>query len=367
MVRYNPKNERIKKVYFRFLKEADRKANSTIDGVRKAISRFENDTCFKDFRTFNKEQAIAFKKNIANGRNLRSGEPMAKSTMLATTNALKDFLRWLSCQPTYKSRIKFTEIEYLNLSEKDTRAAKTPKFKKYPTLEQIRAAIVAMPVDSEIELRNRALVALTALTGIRVGALATLRLKHIDLNRELVLQDPREVCTKFSKRIDTYLCPVGDDFKIIVVDWLRFLRETKLFGDDDPLFPQTKVSLGPNGQFESDGLDRQFWSNTTPIRNVFRHAFARCGLEGFHPHTFRDTLVKYGERHSPSIEQFKAWSLNLGHEHMGTTLSSYGSIDPHQQGDLVRAVIPNQESDPEIRKLFDQFVRMMQSRATGTK
>jgi hypothetical protein len=37
MRNYNPKNERAKKDYYRFLKEADRKAESTIDTIRKAI------------------------------------------------------------------------------------------------------------------------------------------------------------------------------------------------------------------------------------------------------------------------------------------------------------------------------------------
>ena len=138
LTRFNPINERIKKAYFRYLKEAGRKADSTIDSVRKAISRFESYTQFKDFRTFNKEQAVAFKKHLAGGRSLRSGEPMAKSTLLATTSALKDFLRWLSYQPGYKSRIKFTDIEYFNLSEKETRAAKAPKFKTYPTFDRAR-------------------------------------------------------------------------------------------------------------------------------------------------------------------------------------------------------------------------------------
>jgi hypothetical protein len=54
MPSYNPKNERIKKEYFRFLKEADRKADTTIDGVRKTISRFEVYTGYKDLATFNK-------------------------------------------------------------------------------------------------------------------------------------------------------------------------------------------------------------------------------------------------------------------------------------------------------------------------
>jgi integrase len=367
MTRYNATNERIKKAYFRYLKEAGRKADSTVEGIRKAISRFEIYTRFKDFRTFNKEQAIGFKKHLANGRSIRSGEPMAKSTLLATTNALKDFLKWLSCQPGYKSRIRFTDIEYFNLSEKETRAAKAPKFKTYPTFEQIRAALAMMPTESEVEQRNRALLAFAALTGIRVGALASLHLKHVDLARELVIQDPREVRTKRSKRIDTYFCPVGDDFKQIVIDWIRYLREKKLFGDDDPLFPRTQVSLGKDGQFASDGLEPRFWQNTEPIRKVFREAFANCGLKGFHPHSFRDTLVKFGERHAPSIEHFKAWSQNLGHEHMGTTLTSYGIVDPHQQGELVRAVVPDQKSDAETRALFDQFVRMFRRGATATE
>src|SRR5215208_2320363 len=93
MIRYNAVNERIKKAYLRYLKEAGRKADSTIDGVRKAICRFETDTGFKDFRTFNKEQAIAFKKHLASGRSVRSGESMAKSTLLATTNALMGMVR----------------------------------------------------------------------------------------------------------------------------------------------------------------------------------------------------------------------------------------------------------------------------------
>ena len=44
MRHYNPKNERVKKDYFRFLKEADRKAECTVDAARKAIARFETTT-----------------------------------------------------------------------------------------------------------------------------------------------------------------------------------------------------------------------------------------------------------------------------------------------------------------------------------
>ena len=183
MQRYNPKNERTKKEYFRFLKEADRKADTTIDGVRKAISRFEEYTGYKDLATYNKEQAVAFKKQLAKSRGVRTGQPMAKSTLVHTTSALKDFFRWLSFQRGYKAKLKVTDIEYLNLSENEMRAAKEPRFKAFPTLEQIRATIGSMPSETEIERRDRALLAMTILTGARDSALASLRLKHVDLAR----------------------------------------------------------------------------------------------------------------------------------------------------------------------------------------
>src|SRR5262245_23610011 len=99
---YHPKNERAKKDYFRFLKEADRKSDSTIDSVRKAISRYETYTGLKDFATFNREQAVAFKRHLAKTKAQRSNEPLAKATLHATINALKAFFKWLSCQPGYK-------------------------------------------------------------------------------------------------------------------------------------------------------------------------------------------------------------------------------------------------------------------------
>ena len=137
MRRYNPRNERIKKDYIRFLKEADRKAESTIDAIRKAIARYEAYTSLKDFATFNREQAMGFKRSLSATKAERSGANLAKSTLCSTTNSLKGFFGWLSCQPGCKSRIKWTDIEYLNLADKDVRAAKKSALKRFPTLEQI--------------------------------------------------------------------------------------------------------------------------------------------------------------------------------------------------------------------------------------
>jgi integrase len=355
MLKYNPKNERVKKEYFRFLKEADRKSESTIDSVRKAISRFEAYTGLRDFTTFNREQAMAFKKSLTKTRAERSGKPIAKTTLHATVNVLKAFFKWLSCQPGYKSRIRATDIEYLNLSDKEARAARQPALKRFPTLEQIRKVVFSMPAETVIQRRDRGLIAFTILTGMRDNAIASLRLKHIRLESELVVQDPREVRTKFSKKIVTYFFPIGDDFKQIVIQWIRELHDDLLYGNDNPVFPRTKIAQDGNLHFAVDGLEPMFWANAEPIRKNFRDAFARAGLEYFNPHSFRDTLVQLGKKLCKTPVEFEAWSKNLGHEEMLTTFRSYGSIDPNRQGELIKSIGKERKEDDKLDRLMEMM------------
>ena len=87
-----------------------------------------------------------------------------------------------------------------------------------------------MPVVTEIEQRNRALIAFTLLTGARDSAIASMKLKHVDLAADSIDQDAREVNTKFSKTFTTFFFPVGDDIRRIVVEWVLYLRQNKLWG-----------------------------------------------------------------------------------------------------------------------------------------
>ena len=81
-----------------------------------------------------------------------------------------------------------------------------------------------------------------------------MKLKHIDLASGSVYQDAREVNTKFSKTFTTYFFPVGEEIRLIVEDWASYLRQEKLWGNNDPLFPATKVVVGPAHQFQATGL-----------------------------------------------------------------------------------------------------------------
>lgn len=241
MKKHNPANERIKRKYYVFLKEAKRHGEATVDAVAKAFNRFEIYTKFRDFKAFHFEQAVAFKSHLTEQKGKRSGEKLSKATLHATLNQLKRFFTWLSREPGYKSRIQYSDAEYFNLSGKDTRIATAKRHQKAPTMEQIRHVISTMAVETEIEKRNRTLIAFTFLTGARDSAIASMKLKHVDLTARCVNQDAREVHTKFSKTFTTYFFPVGDKIYDIVSEWVFYLRDEKLWGNDDPLFPATHV------------------------------------------------------------------------------------------------------------------------------
>ena len=215
----------------------------------------------------------------------------------------------------------------------------------FPTLEQVRHVIGAMPRDSEIQRRNRALVAFTLLTGARDSAIASMKLKHIDLAASCVYQDAREVNTKFSKTFTTYFFSVGEDIRKLVEDWATYLRQEKLWGNDDPLFPATNVVVGPAHQFQAAGLKPEHWSTAAPIRTIFREAFTAAGLPYFNPHSLRSTLVRLGETRCQTPEQFKAWSQNLGHEQVLTTFCSYGAVANRRQGEIIKGLAEPQHAE----------------------
>jgi integrase len=333
---HNPDNERVKRRYFIFLKEAERHSEATVDAAAMALSRFEADTKWRDFRTFHHEQAVAFKRRLASQDGRVPGTKLSKATLHATMSHLKRFFQWLAHQPGYRSRVNYTHAEYFNLSDKDTRIATARREPRVPTIEQLRHVIAHMPATTEIEQRDRALVALVLLTGIRDRALASLKLKHIDPATSTVYQDARDVQTKNSKTFETFFFPVGADLEQIVADWVTHLKVVKLWGNDDPLFPATAVKPGPSRRFVAIGLSRQHWSTAAPIRTIFRSAFESAGLPYFNPHSVRNTLTELGERLCQSPEEYKAWSQNFGHESPLTTFTNYGQVPRRRQAEIIR-------------------------------
>lgn len=335
--KFNEDNERIKRQYLHYMRHAKGRHDTTVTKAAEAILAFERSTNFKTFKAFHIEQAVTFKTRLEAEKNSRTGKPLSKATIDGTLRAAKAFVFWLAGQQGYKSRISYSDAEYFNLNTKDARIAHTERDAVYPTMEQCHHAFGLMPSATPLERRNKALFAFLMLTGARDGAIASLRLKHIDLTQACVYQDARDVNTKFSKTFTTWFFPVDDAYLQTFRDWVAYLRKDQLFGHGDALFPKPLMGLS-NGSFACLGLSRDTYSNAGKIREVIKEAFANAGLPTFGPHSFRKTLGDMTNIHCRTPEQFKAWSLNLGHENIATTLSAYCPVSTARQGELIRAM-----------------------------
>lgn len=334
----NPHNDRVKRDYLIWLCEAKQRSVATVEQARHAIDRLEIYTGFKDFGSFNKEQALGFKHALQATKAQRSEKQISIATVKAVLQAVREFLGWLQGQQDYRRRITTADIAYLNLTTGEERQAQVTTPKRSASLEQYRTALFAMPIETELQRRDRALMAMLLVTCMRDAAVVSLKVKHLDIEQRHVFQDPRQVNTKFRKTINTFFFPVGDDIAAIVVDWWRYLTAEKSFARDDPLFPKTLNGHDQHMNFAPVGLSREHWADAAPVRKIFKTAFERVGLPYVHPHSIRDTLTKFAYSLNLSPEQLKAWSQNMGHDHVLTTLNCYGQVTVERQSELIRQI-----------------------------
>lgn len=337
----NAANERLKHRYVAYLRGARQLGEHSIDQVLAGLNRFEDYTRRKGFKDFRIEQAIGFKKHLSALDTKAGSNKLSKATITSTLYVLRDFIAWLAEQKGFRNRLSRTDADYFKPSRRDEAIARRARPILVPTVEQIRTTVAAMPASSVIDRRNRALVAITIVTGARDNATASLRLKHLDLADRQLYQDARDVRTKFGKSFPTWFFPVGEDFVSILADWKRELIETQGYGPDDPLFPQTEVAFGPNGEVLPGRLRRECWANADPIRKMFKQAFSAAGLPDFKPHSFRHTLVQLADDFCSTPGEFKVWSQNLGHKEVLVTLTSYGTVPGHKQREMILRMAQN--------------------------
>lgn len=335
MPKRNTDNLRAKRKYLVWRKEAKGLSDASVDKSAAAISTYEDFLDGKDFRSFHSERARSFKRRLASQQSLRNGTKLSASSINGILREISAFFHWLADQPGYKSKISRPDIDFLTPDRKSETARRTSCWKPHPSPAQVLKLLNEMPDATELQRRNRALVASLFLTGSREGAAITLRLGHIDLAQSCVHFDGRTVDTKFGKSCTTAFFPMGSACEQIVRDWIHDLRTQHHFSDSDPLFPKTRVGVGASRRFEALGIDRTPWASPSSAAKIFKQAFIDAGLPPFSPHRVRDTLAELASQHCRTPEDYKAWSQNMGHDDVLTTFRSYGSVAPGRQVDLM--------------------------------
>lgn len=330
MTKRNSENTRIKRKYYAYLRGAEQLSDSTVEKVAATLSLYEATMGYKDFKRHNLTWPERFKGALTESTNT-AGKPLSISTRSNHIRHVRRFVRWLADKPGYKSRIAWSDADYYRLSRKEERVASTHRDPIYPLLDQTLIAFRSMPNDTELQRRDRGIVAFFMMTGARVTATSTLKLKRVDLVNKTVLQDARDVDTKGAKTFLTAFYIPAQDVWDAFADWVDYLYTEKFFGPEDPLFPKTGMDTDAEGNFVFETVTRAHWSQTESIRVIIKDAFLSVHMPAYGPHSFRHMLTHAAYELDLSPRQLKAWSQNFGHSDVMTTLQNYGKLTSREQ------------------------------------
>ena len=249
---------------------------------------------------------------------------------------MKQFFHWLAGRSGFGKVLSYEDVGYFNNTRKAGRVAHTQREIPYPSAQQAAHAFQAMPFETGFQKRDKALFAFFMLTGARDGAVASLKLKHVNVKLGHVFQDAREVKTKAAKTIHCQFFPVDPTYRECFEAYVTYLHEVEMFGPEDALFPKARVGVIEGKGFTNLGLSREGFSNAAKLNTIIKGAFAAVQMPQYTPHAFRKTLTVLGDELCLNRTQFKAWSMNLGHENVATTINSYLPMTTQGQMETIR-------------------------------
>lgn len=337
--RYNPANEVMKYQFFIELEHSkEGKDPKTVREYMNAIHEFEVAIDFKDFKKYCQDWSIDFKSYISRKKNKQTGEEISKSYYSHYVCFVRQFFNWLVKQKDYK-HIESKGIDKLYITKNERKQGKATGIQKSYLISEILETIRKMPTNTEIAIRDKAIISLFLLTTPRIKALMTARIGSIEFMREYgsyaFLQSSNLVETKFRNNITSFFISQTQDLIDNVVNWQSYLK-SKGFKDKDYLFPRIVPSFDKNGMSIFQ-LQKQRIKSETSIRNVFKEIFKNNNLPYINPHSFRHSISKAMKRDANHTRLIPALHENFGHSNgLAHIISTYGRDYLIEQAEVLR-------------------------------
>lgn len=327
---FNPINERVKYQYRSYLKRVLKKDEKTVLKALECLRVFEIFTNFANFATYNNAQADKYIDHLFD-------ENLSLSFINNATRDLREFFTWLERQKGYRSKIKYDDIGYLNITNNQRRASKATEYKKSYTYEEMIQTIRLMPEAEMIERRNKAMISINALCGLRISELRTIKIRNLifEDGTWFIHANPKDMMVKNSTSRYSPPVQLPQDIVENVINWRKELIQKHGFKDKDPLFPKIPKSFNWQNLLESE-IKKEEMRSSSAIINIFKRAFKSADFEYINPHNFRHTRARFAAKQSP--EYLNATRQALGHKSIDTTLNSYGELSFEEQKKVISLV-----------------------------
>ncbi|KIT14711.1 tyrosine-type recombinase/integrase [Jannaschia aquimarina] len=296
-----------------------------------AIREFERFVCGKPFAKLDQEDVAKYREHMRQAVAAKDGIALSKSTVSHKLSHVREFLTWLLKQKGFES-LPQDLPDYLHLSRSEYARALPRARRAYPNIEEAEKMLAAMPAQSRLELRARALFAIAFLGALRADTITSLRLGHVLPQERIIVQDGTISRTKNGKSLRVRWFPVPVVFERAVLDWLDEM-EAMVAAQDGALFP-------PGDWIERRTVGRCLQREAAPVMtspHAVTEAFAaasRAGAKRYTPHAAKHTIAALRGTLSLTEEQRKAWSQNMGHEREQITAEHYGHLTDERCGEL---------------------------------
>lgn len=361
------KNAKIKLSYVIYLREARGLSIKTIHSKERIIAEFERIIKGRDFAIFQDKIANRYKKYLNNYE--RKGKHLTKKTVLNKLTTISDFYKWLIDQPGYKRRINKSHIDFLKLDLGTMNAIRTAQqFQKIPDLDYVTKLVGSIETKSDVDLRDRALIAFALLSGLRADSMTSVKIEDFDIEKLTVTLNPlKGAKTKFSKAFVVRLLVFDKKLLGPIIEWHSYLTKFKKFGPLDPLFPMTDMqNLPGTNTLSSFKVKPEFWKLPGSINKIIKDRSEKAGLSYYRPHLFRCLHSTLALGLARGTRELIAISRNLGHDSIKTTIGFYDYMDINTQLmvlskiDFEKRMTEGTEEDiKDLKKMLEEMMKDM--------
>lgn len=321
--------------YEKYLSTGIKRKSSTIKAAIRSVDMFL-ETYKKSLNKFKADDAIFFQKTILLFD--EDGICTSKGNIKWICKHLMGFFYWLIDQPGMTKCINPRDIEYFTLSSQILAEIQSSPKVDYPDFSYVLELVRSIKIKNDVDLRDRAFISFTFLTGSRISATRTTRLGLLNLKKAYVEQSPKKgTKTKFSKQLILKIHEIHPELTDALQSWVKRLYELG-FSDNDPFFPKLKMYKGNYLTFQkSIGFEKKFYRSKTPAGEIFKKRCLEAGLPYHTSNDLRHCLWKLiQESCSERLDELIALSILFGHDFLKTSVQSYGRMSHDEALDKVK-------------------------------
>lgn len=343
---WNPNNE---KVIHAWLAYAQRYVHKTVLAHLADIRRFEASIGLKDLSETSQADVLAYRNGLINGaRGMTNDKVLSASTVRHAASYLTAFFTWLADREG-SSGLRAL-IAYFALPKALHQAVALRSDKGRITISDAANVLEKLPAVGIVARRDRAIFALAYIGAMRESALISLRVKHLDLEARRIAHNGRELRAKNGKSFFIKWFPGTEPLQSALIDWVQEITALGA-APEDAVFPDARVLIALEKDHRTWAAKKvwQPMKSASTVDRVFRHASGLAGVN-ITPHSARHTIAALGEQCCASRAEWKAWSLNMGHESETTTSRNYGRMSAAEKERVIAEMVERSPRDSTVLK-----------------